>query len=398
MQTIDERIKELQSSRTSSQYGRQKSQLETELQTFLTALNPPKNSFSCEPRDVVRFLVWKDQKGKTRVHKGDCHFLGSNVKGRCGCPTRLSAGTVASNIGKLRSIFNSLDRSGDYDVRTGGGNPAAHFLVKQYQKSIQKEQSQARVSPNQASPLFFDKFSKIVHHLRDLLANPTTTAINKYIYARDLAFFTVEFFTGQRASDLGRLKTVDILQNPNGKSLLIHQRVGKSLRGGSTKPIPIRSSGNPAICPVDNLRFYRSMCQAMHINLRKGFLFRTTTRHSAVSCSPFLASAAQARLVTYLTSLDLYKNETIHGFRGGTAILLTLLGATKDEIAGHIGWCSTNMVDHYTQVEKVLAAGDTSYKLGVSTVPEAGHILAEELGTEFRKRNNLVGFEPFFTI
>ena len=99
----------------------------------------------------------------------------------------------------------------------------------------------------QATSLFFNKFHRIVLHLRALLSNPTTTAIVKYIQARDFAFFTFEFFTGQRASDLGKLKTVDILENPDGKSLLIHQRVGNSLRGGLSRPIPVRPLENPAI-------------------------------------------------------------------------------------------------------------------------------------------------------
>jgi integrase len=115
-----------------------------------------------------------------------------------------------------------------YDVRSGGGNPAAHFTVTQYLKSIKTEQAAARISPRQATPLFFDKFRLIILHLRSLLCNSTSSAIDKYIYARDLTFFTLEFYTGQRASDLGRLKTVDILQNPDGRSLLIHQRVGKT--------------------------------------------------------------------------------------------------------------------------------------------------------------------------
>ena len=125
IQTIDKRIDDLQSARISSKYMRQKSQLEAELQTNLGTLNPPKTPFSCAPKDVVRFLVWKDQKGRTKFHKHDSKFLGSRVKGQCDCPS------LDSTIGKLRSIFNSLDRSGDYDVRSGGGNPGAHFSVRQ---------------------------------------------------------------------------------------------------------------------------------------------------------------------------------------------------------------------------------------------------------------------------
>lgn len=363
---------------------------------FLAALSPPKTPFSCTPKDVIRFLVWKDQKGRTKVHQHNCQFLGSQLKSACDCPSRLAAGTVDSTIGKLRTIFNSLSRSGEYDVRSGGGNPAAHHAVKQYLQSIRKEQAEARISPRQATPLFYNKFHQIVIHLRSLLSNPSSSAIDKYIYARDLTFFILEFYTGQRASDLGRLKTVDILRNPDGKSLLIHQRVGKSLRGSQSRPIPIRPSANPAICPVANLKFYRTLCIAMKIDLGVGFLFRTTTHHVSVSSSPFLVSAAQARLITYLKSLGIYTSETVHGFRGGTALLLRMLGASSEDIARHIGWCSTTMVDHYTQTQKVFAIVDTADKLGNSTLPRAGQVPAQTLGHQFNICNNLVGFEPFF--
>lgn len=396
LDAIDKRIHELHSARISTRYGRQKSSLERELQSFLATLTPSKTIFSCVPNDVIRYLVWKDRNGRTKVHQQHCQFLGSRLKGVCDCPSHLAAGTVDSTIGKLRAIFNSLDRSGDYDVRSGGGNPATHFTVKQYLKSVQKEQADARISPRQATPLFFDKFHQIVLHLRSVLTDPASTAINKYIYARDLTFFILEFYTGQRASDLGRLKTIDILQHPNGKSLLIHQRVGKSIRGSRSRPVPIHPLGNPAICPVQNLKFYKTLCTAMKIDLGTGFLFRATSHNVSISSSPFLAPAAQARLVTYLKLLDLYTDETVHGFRGGTALLLSMLGASSEDIARHIGWCSSAMVDHYTQVDKVFTAMDTADRLSGSILPSAGQIPAEVLGGRFNECNNLIGFEPFF--
>ena len=141
IQTIDKRIYDVQSARISSKYGRQKSQLKAELQTFLGKLNTPKTPFSCAPKYLVRFLVWKDQKGRTEVHKRDCKFLGSSVKGQCDCPS------LDSTIGKLRSIFNSLDRSGDY--------PGAHFSVRQYLKLIQTERAEVRISLTQTIHPYF---------------------------------------------------------------------------------------------------------------------------------------------------------------------------------------------------------------------------------------------------
>ena len=277
LEQLEARIKHLVSARASTAYQRQKSQLEAEFSGFLAYLQPRNSLFSATPRDIVRFLVWKDGKGKTMVHKDSCQFFGLQGKQSCNCPTRLSAGTVDSLIGKLRSIFNALGRTSDWDDRFGSGNPASHLCVKQYLKSIQSEQSQARVSPKQATPVFFDKYKKLVYHLRQLLLGNNISPSERYIYARDLAFFSLDFFSGDRASDLGRIKTVDVLRHPDGSSLLFHQRVSKTLRGKTSRAFAVEQTANPAICPVLNLQFFVELCNSMRLDLSAGFFFRPTS-------------------------------------------------------------------------------------------------------------------------
>ena len=287
LQQLDARIKHLDSARASTAYQRQKSQLEAEFSGFLASLQARKSLFSATPRDIVRFLVWKDGKGKTMVHKDSCQFFGLQGKRSCNCPTRLSAGTVDSLIGKLRSIFNALGRTSEWDDRFGSGNPASHLCVKQYLKSIQSEQSQARVSPKQATPVFFDKYKKLVYHLRQLLLGNNISPSERYIYARDLAFFSLDFFSGDRASDLGRIKTVDVLKHPDGSSLLFHQRVGKTLRGKNSRAFAVKQTANPAICPVRNLQFFVELCNSMQLDLSAGFLFRPTSKKVVSLMPPF---------------------------------------------------------------------------------------------------------------
>lgn len=319
------------------------------------------------------------------VHKDSCQFFGLQGKQTCDCPTRLSAGTVDSLIGKLRSIFNALGRTSDRDDRFGSGNPASHLCVKQYLKSIQSEQSQARVSPKQATPLFFDKYKKLVYHLRQLLLGNNISPSERYIYALDLAFFSLDFVSGDRASDLGRINTVDVLKHPDGSSLLFHQRVSKTLRGKTSRAFAVKQTDNPAICPVRNLQFFVELCNSMRLDLSAGFLFRAIN-------GPLLASTVQARLVKYLSSLEINDGETVHGSRSGTSILLRLLGVSREDVAEHIGWRSTALVDYYTQLDKVMSADTTSNTLACSTVDFGRGSSAELLGNTFRKLNCLTGF------
>ena len=104
---IDRRISSLQSARAAKPYERQKCNLQLQLESFLSSLPTPKSLISASPKDVIRFLVWKDSKGKTKIHIPSCPNFGSHSKRKCSCPSRLAAGTVDSTIGKLRSIFNS---------------------------------------------------------------------------------------------------------------------------------------------------------------------------------------------------------------------------------------------------------------------------------------------------
>ena len=51
-----------------------------------------------------------------------------------------------------------------------------------------------------------------------------------FVLARDQAFFKVQFFGGDRAGDLGRMKTKEIFYFPGKKALLFKHTLTKSLR------------------------------------------------------------------------------------------------------------------------------------------------------------------------
>lgn len=67
------------------------------------------------------------------------------------------------------------------------------------------------MSPQQSTPVCFDKFKRIVFH--SLVLSKSISPSDRYIYARDLAFFAL---SGGRPSDLGRIKATDVLSYPDG--------------------------------------------------------------------------------------------------------------------------------------------------------------------------------------
>ena len=191
---VDSRISQLFAKE--SVYDRQKSRLSDLLDQFLASLPTPKDLSTATPLDIVRFLVWKDGVGKTQVHVDGCRHRGLKGPFQCGCPTRLTAGTVDSMIGKLRAIFQEQDRAGDWESGFGLGNPAASLLVRKYLKHIREEQAAARVTPRQAVPLFVDKLARLVDHIDGRLEAARSDPLQTYILVRDQAYLRPCFFLG----------------------------------------------------------------------------------------------------------------------------------------------------------------------------------------------------------
>jgi len=73
--------------------------------------------------------------------------------------------------------------------------------VLEYLKFVREEQAQQPFQPRQALPLFYDKFTCLIAYLRGLIAKGSVLSpLNKYLLVRDVTFFAIDFYTGDRAS------------------------------------------------------------------------------------------------------------------------------------------------------------------------------------------------------
>lgn len=135
----------------------------------MAARSPPKDVQSAIPKDVIAFLVWKDQGGRTVVHTPECPNLGNARLHTCLCPKHLAFGTVDSLIGKLRAIFSNKGREGEWFSLMGVGNPAADRSVKQYLDSIREEQLRVHTTPRQAYPVFISDIEVLARYLQSQL-------------------------------------------------------------------------------------------------------------------------------------------------------------------------------------------------------------------------------------
>ena len=262
----------------------------------------------------------------------------------CRCPCRLAAGTVDSLLGKIRSIFNGLGR-------LGLTNPVAHPRVKEYLKFVREEQAGLAVSPSQAVPLFFVKFRKLVAFLREKITNSQSlSGIHKYVLVRDAVFFVVDLFTGDRASDLGRLLANQVFKLKDREGYLLRFTLTKTLCKGPPRSfslIPFRKS---EVCTLNWISYYLSVCDLLNVHLPPSFFFRASARNKDVSSRPLAGSAVNNRLRGYLVEAKLFDGETPHSFRVGLSNTLRLLGCSQQDVAQYIGWQSGEVAEHYSRM------------------------------------------------
>jgi hypothetical protein len=97
-----------------TRYVKQKTALEKELTSFLNSLQTQKTMENATPMDIRMFIVHKERKGRTQVHRATCPFKGTSGNEQCPCPIRWAAKSVDSLIGKLRKIFRDRGKGSQW--------------------------------------------------------------------------------------------------------------------------------------------------------------------------------------------------------------------------------------------------------------------------------------------
>lgn len=134
-----------------------------------------------------RFLVWKDFKGKTILHRLCCQFLRSKTNFECNCLRRLASGTVECLTQQLIQIFDEQGFGRYWDIVSEDEYPAASPLVKEYLNLIKEEQASAHVLPKQAKPIFLSKVRAIALFLDRELKRDDHHVKERYVLFRDQA-------------------------------------------------------------------------------------------------------------------------------------------------------------------------------------------------------------------
>lgn len=387
-------------------YESQKSRLIQDFSAFLavnSSLDGPLSTSSsvqvASPDDVCKFLFSRDGRGRTQVHHSGCEHLGAHGKRPCGCPLHLAAGTIDSVIGKLRAHFNSIGRCNPHRPGDFSSNPCASPEVKRWLKAASVEQRRAHVTPRQAPPIFSTHLRLLVSEISRLISllSPSARFLpDTFILYRDLAFFLIQWFVGDRAGDLSQAVGKEITRLACG-SLLLNHTMGKTVRQSDGDLLVIPSvPEEPLLCPVRALDAYVDLCRMNGVDVVNTFLFRPTKppRHDSISSKAFSSCNATKRLRVYLSEevLPDASSFTAHGSRAGCAITLLLLGATSDDVKGHCRWASDRVFKHYTDLHRVsrLTGSAALLRDGVTT-DSTGASLADDAAAFYASLDSGIG-------
>ena len=85
--------------------------------------------------------------------------------------------------------------------------------------------------------MFYDKFTDLNAYLRGLIAEGSVLShLNRYLLVRDITFFVTDFYTGDRASDLGRLKADELFRLKDREGFLLNLTFSKTRCAGQLRP------------------------------------------------------------------------------------------------------------------------------------------------------------------
>ena len=93
------------------------------------------------------------------------------------------------------------------------------------------------------------KFTRLIAYLRGLVAEGSVLSpLNRYLLVRDITFFVTDFYTGDRASDLGRLKADELFRLKDREGFLLNLTFSKTGCAGQLRPFCSVTRDTKCIC------------------------------------------------------------------------------------------------------------------------------------------------------
>ena len=147
----------------------------------------------------------------------------------------------------------------------------------------------------------------------------------------------MDFFTGDRASHLGRLSCNQVSRLRDWEGFLIRLSLMKTVHKGSPCEFVLVPFRDLDVCLVFWLDYYVRACRALGVSLSERYFFQASDHGKCVVERRFLGSAVNNHLCVYLSEAKLCNGEMPHSFRVGLSNTLSILGCYPEEIAQYLG-------------------------------------------------------------
>eukprot|EP00752_Nemacystus_decipiens_P007886 g7046.t1 len=293
---------------------RRKAKVAKDFDAFIHAHSVGRRGWdAATPDDIFDWLCFLDTHGQgtTVVHRLDCPGVGTSGATACStdavCPTRYAAESLrVSFVSKLKMAFRQeLGRSAAWHPVDRTGNPCDSVLVESQSVS-------ERIS---------------------------TT--------RDIALFSLAFYTMRRGFDLSCTLGSQVLQLPESAGMIYNFQFGKTLRKSVDSVVVLADRANHRICAFRGVRAYMSAASSLGWDLEQGHLFPEIGPNGERLAHPVKPAKMKENLVAHLGRANLPKHFSMHSFRVGGSVSESLAGTAVDEIMKLGGWRSERVAAEY---------------------------------------------------
>lgn len=332
-----------------------KGRVADEFDSFLLAYSEGRRGWEeASPEDVFAYLAFLDSQGKGTkwVHANSCPGIGSANGDACpagsACARRYAADSLRKGVvSKLKMAMKEQKGKGDeWDPVSKSGNPCASPLVDSYLTFVNEEQRQVGVPINQAVPMLAHTLIVLLADMR-LRAQVAASQAERISITRDVALYTLAFFTLRRGYDLSFTLGSQVLRLPESKGLIFNFQFGKTLRASTEAVVVLTDKECPSICAYRGVTEYISAAQGLGWDLRKGRLFPVVTPEGSRGREKLSAPRMTADLQGHLRRANLPSHFTMHSFRVGGSLSKSLAGTAMDEIMQIGGWKTESVAKYY---------------------------------------------------
>ena len=232
---------------------------------------------------------------------------------------------------KLKMATKKQGKGEEWDPVRRISNPCSSLLVESYLTFVSEEQTQVGVPVNQAAPT-------LEHTLIDLLSDMRSRAqvaaslAERVSLTRDIALFSLAFYSMRRGYDLSFALGSQIMKLPNSRGLIFNLQFGKTLRASSEAVVVLADRDCSAVCAFRAVTAYISAAQRMGWDLTAGHLFPVVTAGGDRGNLPLPAARMTTALQAHLRAAGLPSHFTMHSFRVGGSLSKSLAGTAVDEI------------------------------------------------------------------